>query len=220
MKIVTWNIRLGLQEGLDAIVAHLSPLDAEIIALQEVGRHWWMGPRGDTTQTLARALNRHGFFVPCIRGAGGAEYGHALLTRGPLVRPRLVDLPQDTDEPRRLLDTGVHTEAGQVRVLSTHLSHVADRDAQGVVVSQRFARADSAALLLGDLNTESAPWLGAIQRVAAQTPHVPTYPADAPTQRIDYIFGHGVVFGEAQVVDTGSASDHRLVVVDVNLLLS
>ena len=43
-----------------------------------------------------------------------------------------------------------------------------------------------------------------------------TFPADGPVERIDYIFGVGVVAAQGRVV-ASTASDHRAVVVMVTL---
>lgn len=219
MKIVSWNIRLGLQKGLDALVAELTVIGPDIVAIQEVGRYWWMGPAGDTTLKLARALGfDHHLFVPCIRMSGGREYGHALVSRFPLSRPKMVSLPQRVDEPRRLLQVVVDTPEGPLAVLSVHLSHVDDRAAQGLELAQRFADIQAPALVIGDLNETDAEWLRAMQTEGLDTGRNPTFPAQLPAQRIDYIIGKGVSLGPASVPDTGDTSDHRPVVADVTLI--
>ena len=43
-----------------------------------------------------------------------------------------------------------------------------------------------------------------------------TFPSDAPVERIDYIFGTGVVASQGRVV-ASTASDHRAVIVTVTL---
>jgi endonuclease/exonuclease/phosphatase (EEP) superfamily protein YafD len=43
-----------------------------------------------------------------------------------------------------------------------------------------------------------------------------TFPADGPTERIDYVFGMGVTAAQGHVVHS-TASDHRAVVVNLTL---
>ncbi|MEA2661028.1 MAG: hypothetical protein QOH08_600, partial [Chloroflexota bacterium] len=43
-----------------------------------------------------------------------------------------------------------------------------------------------------------------------------TFPADGPTERIDYVFGTGVTAAQGHVVHS-TASDHRAVVVNLTL---
>ena len=43
-----------------------------------------------------------------------------------------------------------------------------------------------------------------------------TFPSDAPTERIDYVFGTGLIAAQGRVVGS-TASDHRAVVVNVTL---
>lgn len=215
MKVVTWNVRLGLQQGLDALVHELSGHAPDLLAIQEVGRHWWMGPAGDTTATLSRALALpYHMFVPCIRMSGGREYGHALLSRTPFRTPKILPLPQLSDEPRRMLHVTVLTPDGPLDVLSTHLSHIDDRKAQGPMLTRYFASLPEPALLLGDLNEVDAPWLSELAELGVDTGQHPTFPANQPQQRIDYVIGKGLKLGQALVPDTGSASDHRPVVVE------
>ncbi len=215
MKVMTWNIRLGIQQGLEPVAQRIETLDPDVVALQEVGRHWIMGPKGDTTARLAKRLGYpSAVFVPCLRLVGGAEYGHCLLSKHPLAYPRIVDLPMRVDEPRRLLLSQCITPWGRLNVASTHLSHIADRDSQGNVLLQHAKNLLSPSILLGDLNTQQAPWLGVLRQdyVDADPTNEHTFPAGKPERRIDFILGKGVCFFDTKVVDSGDISDHYPVI--------
>jgi endonuclease/exonuclease/phosphatase family metal-dependent hydrolase len=223
MKVMTWNIRLGIQQGLESVAECIENLDPDVVALQEVGRHWIMGPKGDTTAWLAKRLGYPcAVFVPCLRLVGGAEYGHCLLSRYPLAHPRIVALPMHVDEPRRLLLSQCVTPQGKVDIASTHLSHVADRDPQGAVLLQHAKDFSNTAILLGDLNTPQAPWLDVLlqQYLDSDPTHKFTFPAGKPERRIDFILGKGVCFFDTQVADSGDASDHYPVVTRIEPVIT
>lgn len=209
MKVMTWNIRLGIQKGLDAIIEEIRIHNPDILALQEVGRHWKMGPLGDTTTTIASALEYFGSFAPCIV-EDQHEYGHALLSRWPIEEAEVIQLPQDVDEPRALLYTEVAHPEFKLKVLSTHLSYIDDRALQAPVLlnSVRDRRPH---LVLGDLNADGEPWLlemdGLLNR--AEQP-LATYPTPDPRLNLDYLFSTGT-WKEAQRLDTGESSDHYAV---------
>lgn len=220
IRLVTYNIRLGIQHGLDAIAAEVAPQQPDILALQEIGRNWTMGPPGDTTAELARLLDLpHRVFVPSIAD-GHAHYGHALLSRFPIVASSFETLPRADDEPRTVLSTTLATPAGEVHVVSTHLSYIADRALQTPRLLELLRAAPAPAVLLGDLNTASTePSPGDLEFLAeldafttdADPSATPTYPADAPRVRLDYIRAREGSLRDLAVGESTTASDHRLV---------
>lgn len=218
----TYNIRLAIQGGVNAIAHTIQSWAVpDILAIQEVGLNWVMGPSGDTTSALAQALGLpHSFYVPAIKeehpGGGEAQYGHALLSRWPITDAQTVHLPQRADEQRMLLKTQIESPQGSLTLISTHLSHrSSDRPEQGQFLLDWLAKSASERprFVMGDLNaTSEETWMqtllsswedadGALDR--------PTYPAKAPTRRIDYILGQGATCLEATVLSERAASDHR-----------
>ncbi len=215
MKAMTWNLRLGIQRGLEAVAEIIAETDSDVVAIQEVGRHWIMGPKGDTTAWLAKRLGyKSMIFVPCLRLAGGAEYGHALLSKHRLVAPRVTDLPMQVDEPRRLLIARCEAPDGPLDIASTHLSHIGDRDLQGPVLLEQARGLSNPALILGDLNTPHADWLSELmQHFVDSDPNASlTFPAGSAERRIDFILGSGVRFVKTEVLDSGDVSDHYPIV--------
>ncbi len=228
LRVASFNIRLGIQQGLDALVpliADMGPPD--ILALQEVGHHWEMGPSGDTTDDLARRLGyRHHRFIPTIVrhtcAPMPARYGHALLSRWPIVPQEHTLLPRRDDEPRVLAtSTIVHPDAS-LRFLTTHLSHLdSDRPAQGRVLASRALQLASrfpTTFIVGDLNADgrrqSPQWLRELKTRFIDADDLacrPTFPADDPRRRIDYILACGAHLDHVEVVAPRGASDHRAV---------
>ncbi|MEZ4461164.1 MAG: endonuclease/exonuclease/phosphatase family protein [bacterium] len=215
MKLMSWNIRLGIQRGLAPLAQTLNAQAPDVVALQEVGRHWIMGPAGDTTRQLASFANMpYWQFVPCIRTSTGAEYGHAVLSRFPLRTPRVVKLPREIDEPRCLFVAEVDIPDHPFTLFTTHLSHVADRHAQARVLTDAVS-VPGPKILMGDLNESASAWLDDLRQHLEDpgSDTQPTYPSDAPSVRIDYILGRGFTFDSAEVLSTEDASDHLPVVV-------
>lgn len=223
MKVMTYNIRLGLQEGLEAVARVVNEHDPDILALQEVGRHWTMGPPGDTAARLAEMVGLpHYQYVTTIREEDDARYGHALLARWPIEERDVFRFSRDIDEPRAALIAQIDSDEGPLTVVSTHLSHRdAERQMHGTELVELVSGVLSPTqptLLMGDLNEEDAQWLRALEEKmenAGADLDACTYPNPDPQVRIDYIMSHGGRFTAARVVDDKTASDHRPVVAEV-----
>lgn len=219
----TYNIRLGIQEGLEAVAEALRERDRiDILAVQEVGQHWTMGPEGDSAAHLSELLDFDHFqFVPTIeepRDDGPpARYGHALLSRWPIEGATIIALPRRDDEPRALLRCTIDAPSTSIEVLSTHLSHLpSDRPDQGAFLIEYLQKnppLDGARFLFGDLNAPSSePWMPAFLSHwtdADAEKQRPTFPAHKPEQRIDYVLAQSATRLSTDVPKLSRASDHR-----------
>jgi len=161
-----------------------------------------------------------------------AAYGVALLSRHPVRSWEVVRLPAMPgrapwfwpgsrlprlvrDEPRVAVAAAVEGPAGHLTVATTHLSFLAGWN---VVQLRRAVRALRAAprplVLMGDLNMSA----GTARRASGlwPVPSGPTFPAHAPTRRIDHVLvdDRRWAGGAGQVVDTG-LSDHRALIVEL-----
>lgn len=223
LRVASYNIRLGLEQGLSEVAKVLEELDAGLVALQEIGRRWTMGCEVDQVDTLAR-LAQYPFYAYCptlIRN-GHQLFGHALLSRSPLSELRTVDLARTRDEPRRLLVSTIEHAGHAVHVVSLHLSHLDDeRPAQVEQLSRELSELQGPLLLIGDLNEprpeQIAPMFlshgledcGAIEGAN-------TFPAREPRDRRDVIAVRGFsIQGKLEVIET-LASDHRPIVVELS----
>ena len=162
------------------------------------------------------------------------EFGVALLSRYPIVaweNDTLSRLSTQSDNPvparmPGLLAATIDVGGMRVRVFVTHLDYRKDPSVRRTQVAEMLARigaVDTPTLLLGDMN--ASPDAAELQPLFARmhdswlTTAGPgfTYPADTPTERIDYV----LVSPDAKV-DTAfvplvsAASDHRPVVVDLS----
>lgn len=220
---MTYNIRLGIQQGLDEIARVVARRRPEILAIQEIGDHWVMGPDQDSTAALARRLGyAHFHHVQAITRDAHHHYGHAILSDFPFEIVEELELERHEDEPRRLLHTRhTHPTLGAIEVLSTHLSWIGDRAVQGEFLSayaRDLSRHHPLVLILGDLNEEDAtiPWLAELSHVFQDADALEerlTFPATQPRIRIDYLLSSRGSWRHTQVFsDEKEASDHYALV--------
>ena len=146
MKLVTYNIQYGLgRDGrydLGRVAAEVA--DADIIALQEVERHWQRSGQVDLPAVLAASLPEHHWVYAAnldmdasYRDAAGRlvnrrrQFGTMILSRLPIVSSRNHPLPKYATLTQHSIQQGalegvvVTPNAGPVRIYSLHLSHLA-----------------------------------------------------------------------------------------------
>ncbi|MEU2066844.1 endonuclease/exonuclease/phosphatase family protein [Streptomyces anulatus] len=244
LRVATYNIHAGA--GVDGVfdldrqTAELRSLDADVIGLQEVDRHW--GARSewrDLAGELARRLRMHVSFAPIYSldparpGGPRAEYGVAVLSRHRIVGAENHEITRlSTQDPNPVPapapgfgEVVVRLRGLPVHVYVTHLDYRPDpavRVAQVADTRRIMAEDQGPRILLGDLNAEpDAPELAPLWRELADAdPGAPTFPAQDPVKRIDFVAvskggpGAGITVRKAWVPET-VASDHRPVVADL-----
>ena len=147
MKIVTYNIRYGIgrdqQYDLRRIADSVS--GADVIALQEVERHWKRTGMADQPAEIARLLpDYHWVYGPAFdmdasyRDDNGAlvnrrrQFGTMLLSKTPILTSRTLVFPKLATTVFNMelgaLEGLIETGAGPVRFYSLHLSHLRDRE--------------------------------------------------------------------------------------------
>lgn len=226
LRVATYNIRLGIQQGLAAIADVLADEAPDVVALQEVGDNWTMGPPGDVTEQLADLLGKrvgaradrltrpNAMHVAPLT-TGDARYGHALISWLPMTANAYVPLPQRVDEPRAVMTTTIALpDESHATIISTHLSHIADRPPQGARLIELVTAAQHPTLLMGDLNaTEDESFIRTLLELCDDADPLcrPTFPAFDPQRRIDYILARDGVVTDVVVGEDSSASDHLYV---------
>jgi endonuclease/exonuclease/phosphatase family metal-dependent hydrolase len=165
LKVVTYNIQFGLgvdgRYDLSRIAAEVR--DADIIALQEVDRHWQRSGCIDSPAVLASHLPEHQWVYGAnldmdasYRDATNRlvnrrrQFGTMILSRLPIVSSRNHLLPKYATLTQHSIQQGalevviVTLRAGPVRFYSTHLSHLsqATRLPQVEALLQIHARAE------------------------------------------------------------------------------
>ncbi len=172
MKFVSYNIQYGFgsdaQYDLERTVEAVA--EADVIALQEVERHWARTAEADQPAEIAAMLpDHHWVYGPAFdmdasyRDDEGRlvnrrrQFGTMVLSRLPIVWSRLHCLPMwrvtnplNTQNPA--LETMIRTPCGPVRVFSLHLSHIS--------VEERIAQIDWLMAREARVPFEGASWCG------------------------------------------------------------
>jgi len=172
MKLVSYNIQYGFGGDGRYDLARCAKVvaGADIIALQEVERHWQRTNEDDQPELLSRLLpGYHWVYGPAFDMDASQErdgrmvtrrrqFGTMLLSKLPIVWSRLHTLPlrrtlRPLNTRNAALECMIRTPTGPVRVLSLHLAHIA--------AEERLEQID---YLLNEHRrapTEGGPWSGA-----------------------------------------------------------
>lgn len=225
LRVLSYNLHHceGLDGKLDLerIAGVIRAVEPDLVALQEVDRGAKRTGSVDQPAELARLTKMQVAFGGNIDLQGG-QYGNAVLSRFPIVRHKNHLLPNvGGGEQRGVLEVEVELKDAAEHLLffATHLDHRRD-DGQRIASAQAInelalAQAKLPALLAGDLNaTPESKTLAEFARQWAIASDKPlfTFPANRPTQQIDFVLFRPrdrwkVV--EVKVVDEAVASDHR-----------
>lgn len=124
----------------------------------------------------------------------GGWYGIGILTAGPYISVQKLMLPQAsaTEEPRALLLATIEAGGDTIVFASTHLSLSAQsRRMQAEFIAREIGSLRFPALLGGDFNAgPNAPEIETMTRTGKMLcDRQPTFPADGPEIRLDYLFG-------------------------------
>ncbi len=148
MKLVSYNIRfgLGLDHKVDLGRVADTVRDADIIALQEVERHWKHSGMADQPDKISSHLKEYYWlYFPAFdvdasvaNGDGSVlnrrrQFGPMVLSRWPIRMARYILLPKLGTTDSFTMDTGaiecvVDTPSGPLMVYSLHLSAVSVRN--------------------------------------------------------------------------------------------
>ncbi|HEX9494934.1 MAG TPA: endonuclease/exonuclease/phosphatase family protein [Candidatus Limnocylindria bacterium] len=230
-RVMTWNVHQGFDAydiaALERQVDTISHEGPDVLVLEEVVRGWLIDEQHDVLGYLSARLGMPYVFGPTI----GDLYGNAILSKYPITDVRRVHYAKEPGakyQPRgaiiaRIGDPGT---SGRALIAVTHLDE--NHDASAVRMEQvrtllGEVGKDTPAIIACDCNAHpDAPELKLITEsgygdLALQSGGDGlTFPADQPVERLDYIFGVGVIASQGRVVSS-TASDHRAVVVNVTL---
>lgn len=229
LSVLSWNLHYGVapdtRVDLEQIARTIEDQQPDVVALQEVSRGWVLGGGADMATWLAERLDMYVAYAP----AADRQFGNLLLSRTPMTDVQVIELPYgEGPQQRSAVTARVQAEDGSwVRVTSVHLQHRDQNTATRLAQLDALAAAlpdDGPAVLAGDFNAEpgwpepeqllAEGWTSAVD--SAGDPAELTFPSVDPEVRIDWVFGRGVTFTAATVLDDDS-SDHRALVVDVQV---
>ena len=240
LRVATYNIQAGAGD-LRRIADEIEAMDADLVALQEVDVHWHQRSGFvDQATELGRMLGAEIRFAPIYRlpgteGRPAREFGVALLSKLPIERwsnDSLTRLSTQETNPipvrmPGLLRAVVNFRGTRITVLTTHLDYRSDpaiRRAQVDDLIRVLQQNSGPTILAGDLNAtpealELQPLFERLMdawRTSKDAGY--TYPAAAPTKRIDYVlYSHPFVQVDARVPESAIA-DHRPVIVSLRLV--
>lgn len=223
LRLFDYNVHNGFDMrgalNLEAMARLIESQQADIVTLQEVSRGWVVNGSVDMAAWFSWWLGMPVTFSSTT----GPDWGHALLTRFPVIRHEEFALPP----PGLPLSRGFayhEIDIGAEKpllVINTHLHHtfedVTIREEQAASILHFLEGSPIQRLALtGDLNAQPMqPALLSLQAIglrdlvteSGQTPGF-TYPADAPVRRIDYILASPDVTLRALAIPTDAISDH------------
>lgn len=241
LTVLVYNIHAGKDaagaDNLSRVADVVRESGADVVLLQEVDRNTRRSGPADQPAALARLTGYGVAFGRTIEFQGG-EYGIALLSRWPIRRDTLIPLAvtaagQGTAqrEQRGVLAAVVDGPGGAFVVLNTHLDASGEdtwrvREVADVLGAAAGFRESGLSLLVGgDLNALPESPVHQALRAAGFRDAWPecgtgdgfTFPAAAPSRRIDYLYlPTGTRCLYARVVP-GEASDHHALLVRLRL---
>jgi endonuclease/exonuclease/phosphatase family metal-dependent hydrolase len=190
--------------SIERIADVLKGFAPDIVCLQEVHRRRLFGVRQNQPKLLAQRLDMHSYFSSALRFRGG--FGNTMLSRWPIERAHATELmnPNERKRPglwleRRIVQrVKIESPLGPLGVLNTHWSlDPLDRMLASVHVVALSDWAGPHVILCGDLNC--GPDCQEVERLrkagfvdTGGSVMAPTFPANSPRSRIDYIWARGL----------------------------
>lgn len=220
------HVGIGMDKKLDLarIAGVIRQHRIDIVGLQEVDRGVERTGRVDEIRELARLTGMDYAFAHNLDYQGG-QYGVAVLSRFPILAIDHRRFANRRERERRgFLRVEVEVEGRRLNFVTTHLDYqfLDGRIFETEQLLKALEEVRGPVIVAGDFNEE--PPGGAYDMIrkagfadawTQETTAGPTYPADKPTKRIDYVFYRNLgadVRTTATVPDT-LASDHRPLVV-------
>ena len=219
VQVMSYNVRhcAGMDLVVDyertaAVIAQQQP---DVVALQELDSMTTRSGQHDQIGELATRTHYHPVFGGAIDYDGG-KYGVGILTREHPLSTKRIPLPGE--EPRVLLVV----ELKDFVIASTHLDLEEEQRLASVpLIVEEAQHWQKPFILAGDWNdTPDSDLLKALTRYfTVHSGNEATYPADEPTDCIDYIasFNGQAESLESHVINEPQASDHRPLVVWLRL---
>jgi endonuclease/exonuclease/phosphatase family metal-dependent hydrolase len=174
------NVDQGATESgvldFDAVADTIALIDADVVALQEVGRGWPLSGMNDLALWLDHERGTNQYFAP----AADQQFGNLLITRVNLANVRTLPLPRGGGSmDRSAIVATVPTGDGDLTLYAVHLQHrnsdasIAARAEELAVLLDEWSGAPRT-ILLGDLNANN-------QRAPDGGPKLLVGPAQANT---------------------------------------
>jgi len=224
LRAATYNMHYGYntpwQLSLEAQARAIEESGADVVFLQEVDAARITSYGVDDALWLSRRLGMREVYLPCVEGLTGI----ALLSRYPLLDKGGRLLPSE-EEQTGIVWAQLDTGRGPVNAFGIWMGLSPEERAKQLEGALSFIEEHPGpALFGGDFNsTSDSPVYERIAAADFVDPFVatgaepsPTSPSEAPKRRIDFVWVRGLQPTAAEVL-ASTASDHRLVVIEVAL---
>jgi endonuclease/exonuclease/phosphatase family metal-dependent hydrolase len=241
IRVLVYNIHAGKDakgvDNLERVAQIVRDSRADVVLLQEVDVGTRRSANVDQPARLRELTGFHVAFGKTLDYQGGL-YGIAVMSRWAIDSSGVASLPIDPPqlrsgvsyEPRGALRAFIRSPYGGLVALNTHLDASRDdnyrrQEARTIVALADSLRPRGLLLVGGDFNSEPGSAVQATLSAAALHDAWRmcgigkglTFPADAGTKRIDYLYlPDGVGCARAEVIPT-DASDHRPLLVRVRV---
>ncbi len=228
VRVMTYNLHQGFDTsghlGLEALAQVIEESDAEVVALQEVSRGWYINGSLDMLTWLSRRLGMPYLFGP----AADDVWGNAILSRYPILERGTGTLPRGGVAMERgylwaRVDLG---QGEELLIIATHLYHVEEEHEVRIPQVRElvaFWDGRERTVLLGDMNSwpDSAE-MDLLRQAGLYDSFAAVGSGDGYTfasndlyQRIDYIWHSPDLRVRGLVIPQSTASDHLGVAVTV-----
>ncbi|MCW3463615.1 endonuclease/exonuclease/phosphatase family protein [Chitinophaga nivalis] len=231
VKVLTYNIHHGQNmkgvldlQGIGNVILATNP---DFVALQEVDSVTRRTEKLNQLQELADLTGMYTYFAKALDYEGGG-YGTGILSRFPIKSGITLPLPVSKGiEPRAAGIITVKLPGDSLlQFASIHLdaeNNPADRIAEANTLVEYFKQTETPVILAGDFNAiPSSKEITTLKQIFtdATSQMGPTFPADSPTVKLDYILLHPKhrwnITG-ARIIEETIASDHRPVLCELEL---
>jgi endonuclease/exonuclease/phosphatase family metal-dependent hydrolase len=228
VRVMTYNLHQGFDTkgrlGMEALARVIEESGAEVVALQEVSRGWYINASLDMLTWLSRRLNMPYIFGP----TADPLWGNAILSRYHVLEHGNVLLPRGGVPLKRgFLWARIDLGGGETMLMiATHLHHVEEeghvRLLQVPAILDFWAGRDRT-VILGDMNAKphtpeiamyrDAGLRDAFAEIGMGSGY--TFISSGPYMRIDYIWVSPDLKVSDLLIPQSTASDHLGVVVTV-----
>lgn len=223
LRLATYNIHYGFNTdwvfNLEQMAETLESNAVDVAVLQEVDAARVTSLSVDNALWLSQRLGMHTVFQPTLEKLSGI----ALLSRYPLDASDGKWLTSALEQTA-IVHGAVRTSSGPLHAYGVWLGLRPAERATQLAEALDYIGFASPAVLGGDFN--AAPGSPVYARLVEEdltdpfsmsgSGSYPTSPAIHPTERIDYVWLRGVAPNRAWVPDS-TASDHRMVVVEIQM---
>jgi endonuclease/exonuclease/phosphatase family metal-dependent hydrolase len=222
-RFATFNIHYGYDGDwhttLAEAAAAITESGADVVALQEVDTGRMTSYSTDNAYYLARTLHMNVYYLPTVEHLTGI----AVLYKGEAVR-KDARLLASRQEQTGMIEVVLPWGQEQVHAYGIWMGLSSEDTLRQAEQALEFIAGNSPATLGGDFNSQvddpeiqtilSAGFVDPFSELG-QFPAPPTSPAIDPQSRIDFVLLRGLEPNRAFVSES-LASDHRMVVVEVN----